>query len=87
MLLRRLMGGGLNMYVCMCKAVTDRQIRHAVLEGADRLSEVSQRLGVCTGCGKCADHVCALIQTTLAEASVSTPVKNYDYPHACLSAC
>lgn len=42
------------MYVCICKAVTDRQIRQAVELGACSLSDLKESLGVATGCGKCA---------------------------------
>ncbi|HWI14639.1 MAG TPA: bacterioferritin-associated ferredoxin [Burkholderiales bacterium] len=43
-----------TMYVCICKAVTDRQIRQAVELGACSLSDLKESLGVATGCGKCA---------------------------------
>lgn len=42
------------MYVCLCKGVTDHQIRAEVEDGADSLRDVSRRLGVATQCGKCA---------------------------------
>lgn len=45
------------MYICICKAVTDGQIRSAVQEGVTSLSGLRQSLG-CTGqCGKCGKHV------------------------------
>ena len=43
-----------SMYVCVCKAVTDRQIHRAVENGASTLRELAQDLGVATQCGKCA---------------------------------
>lgn len=42
------------MYVCVCKAVTDRDIRDAVAEGATTLRDLRRTLGVSTGCGRCA---------------------------------
>ncbi|WP_026958715.1 MULTISPECIES: bacterioferritin-associated ferredoxin [Aliagarivorans] len=42
------------MYVCLCKAITDKQIREAVMEGHDTLTKVREKLGVASGCGKCA---------------------------------
>lgn len=42
------------MYVCICKGITDRQIRSAVADGAGNLSQVSRELGVASQCGKCA---------------------------------
>ena len=44
------------MYVCICNAVTDKDIRRAAAGGADTLYELQDRLGVATGCGSCADH-------------------------------
>ena len=41
------------MYVCICKGVTDRQIRRAVDAGATRMRDLRRELGVCTDCGKC----------------------------------
>lgn len=42
------------MYVCLCHAVTDKQIREAVHNGATRMCDLSRELGVATECGKCA---------------------------------
>lgn len=42
------------MYVCICNAVTDKQIRHAVNDGASTMRELRQRLGVAGNCGRCA---------------------------------
>ena len=41
------------MYVCVCKGITDTQIRSAVQDGASSLREVRNTLGVATQCGKC----------------------------------
>lgn len=41
------------MYVCICKGVSDHQIRRAVEEGARSWREVQQVTGCGTQCGKC----------------------------------
>jgi bacterioferritin-associated ferredoxin len=41
------------MYVCICNAVTDRQIRAAVADGARSMRDLRRELGVCSCCGKC----------------------------------
>jgi bacterioferritin-associated ferredoxin len=41
------------MIVCICKAVSDRQIRAAVKGGAMRLTDLSRQTGLGTCCGKC----------------------------------
>jgi bacterioferritin-associated ferredoxin len=42
------------MYVCLCNAVTDRQIRAAVVEGATSMRHLKRELGVASCCGQCA---------------------------------
>ncbi|MEM1110938.1 MAG: bacterioferritin-associated ferredoxin [Pseudomonadota bacterium] len=41
------------MYVCICKGITDTQIRAAVQDGAGSIREVRNTLGVASQCGKC----------------------------------
>ncbi len=54
------------MYVCVCQAVTDRQIRAAVEQGARSMRDLRRELGVCSNCGKCGP--CA--RDILAEAAL-----------------
>jgi len=42
------------MYVCICHAVTERQVRTCVDAGATTLSDLQFELGVATRCGSCA---------------------------------
>lgn len=41
------------MYVCVCHAITDREVRAAVTEGAAQAEEVFQHFGVQVRCGRC----------------------------------
>jgi bacterioferritin-associated ferredoxin len=43
------------MFVCVCRAVTDRQIREAASEGVRTMRELRLKLGVCSACGKCGE--------------------------------
>lgn len=43
------------MYVCLCNAITDRQIKEIVAAGASSLTDLQAQLGVATCCGCCAD--------------------------------
>lgn len=45
------------MYVCVCRAVTERHIEQAVKNGARRMRDLREGLGVTEECGRCA--VCA----------------------------
>ncbi|MDZ7810918.1 MAG: (2Fe-2S)-binding protein [Arhodomonas sp.] len=52
------------MYVCLCKAVTEREVRRAIDEGLASMRELRRELGVCSCCGKCGPVARAM----LAEA-------------------
>jgi bacterioferritin-associated ferredoxin len=41
------------MYVCVCNAVTDREIRQCVALGAETFEQVRDCLGVSSCCGRC----------------------------------
>ena len=43
------------MYVCICNAITDKQIRAAAENGTTDLRALQAELGVATGCGSCED--------------------------------
>lgn len=43
------------MYVCVCRAISDRQIREIVDRGAKSLFEVQAHLPVASCCGSCED--------------------------------
>ena len=44
------------MYVCLCKGITDSQIRAAVANGLTNYRELRLALGLSSQCGKCAVH-------------------------------
>jgi len=50
------------MYVCLCHAITEHQIRDSAAAGAC-FEEISAQLGVATCCGQCRDHA----ETVIAE--------------------
>jgi bacterioferritin-associated ferredoxin len=50
------------MYVCICHAVTDGEIRKAVDSGAGSLCDVQNQLPVGSGCGRCQDVACAIVE-------------------------
>jgi bacterioferritin-associated ferredoxin len=60
------------MYVCICQQVTDRDIRHAVAQGACRMRDLREQLGVSSQCGKCADCAKAVLQQA-REACANVP--------------
>jgi bacterioferritin-associated ferredoxin len=42
------------MYVCVCRAVTERQVEQAIQAGAQNLRDLRRELGVTSECGRCA---------------------------------
>lgn len=49
------------MIVCVCRRVSDHQIRQAAAEGAHSLECLQVELGVATQCGRCADCACQVL--------------------------
>ncbi|MEJ2604060.1 MAG: (2Fe-2S)-binding protein, partial [Gammaproteobacteria bacterium] len=48
------------MYVCVCQAITDRQIEKAVKSGAQSFYDLKDQLGVGSCCGSCQDDAEAI---------------------------
>uniref|UniRef100_UPI003341A05C (2Fe-2S)-binding protein n=1 Tax=Castellaniella defragrans TaxID=75697 RepID=UPI003341A05C len=43
------------MYICICNAISERQVQEAVTQGALALTDLQASLGVATCCGHCAE--------------------------------
>ncbi|MGD9953767.1 MAG: (2Fe-2S)-binding protein [Burkholderiales bacterium] len=41
------------MYICLCNAITESQVRACARDGACSLTDLECRLGVGSGCGRC----------------------------------
>lgn len=53
------------MYVCVCRAVSDHDIRSAVARGARTFEDVQTRTGCTTCCGSCEDEARELVEDAL----------------------
>jgi len=60
------------MYVCICNAITDKQIRSAVATGVTDLWGLQKELGVASGCGSCKEHAMEVLTET-QRISVAEP--------------
>jgi bacterioferritin-associated ferredoxin len=60
------------MYVCLCKGVTDRDIKAAINSGVCSMGQLRKTLGVASQCGKCSASARELLQ----EAHSATPMVN-----------
>ena len=59
------------MYVCLCRGITDSQIRQAVEDGASSVREVNALLGTAMQCGKCGTATRQIVNEALSEARQS----------------
>lgn len=54
------------MYVCICNAVTDSEIRSAAEQGVSDLWGLQSELGVAAGCGSCKEQAMHIVRETAA---------------------
>lgn len=55
------------MFVCICKAVSDKAIKQAIAEGADSIRDLKARLGVGSQCGKCVSQASQILHNELVK--------------------
>ena len=55
------------MYVCLCNAISDSDIRDAVHKGVDDIETLQEELGAGTVCGSCREYTEHLISETKAN--------------------
>ncbi len=60
------------MYVCLCNAVTDTQIRDAARRGARSLADLNSQLRVASCCGRCADCANRILDECLGGESAGS---------------
>ena len=61
------------MYVCICNAVTDKQIRAAAESGVRDLYQLQNTLGVATLCGSCKDQATAILGRYRSPDAMASP--------------
>jgi len=54
------------MYICICNAVTDTDIRQAVDEGVRNLKQLRQATGCANTCGSCSEAATEVLQQALS---------------------
>jgi bacterioferritin-associated ferredoxin len=57
------------MYICLCNAITDRDIVKAAEQGLRSSDDLAHQLGVGLGCGRCTSCAKSLLSETLARLS------------------
>jgi bacterioferritin-associated ferredoxin len=54
-------------YICICNAITEGQVRECAQGGTCSLEELASALGVGSGCGRCRDCAEQVLAETEAE--------------------
>lgn len=62
------------MYVCLCKGITDQQIRQTVEAGATHFGQVRKNLGLASQCGKCANVAREVFNEAIEATMESEPL-------------
>ncbi|MGZ8136219.1 MAG: (2Fe-2S)-binding protein [Methylococcaceae bacterium] len=70
------------MYVCVCKAVTDKQIKNAINEGVCTRKQLFDCFGVGRDCGKCNKHVKELLDENLQQRPILQTASNQSLVNA-----
>jgi bacterioferritin-associated ferredoxin len=55
------------MYVCICNAVTDKDVKKAVDDGANSMSHLQERLNIGRCCGACSETACKVLDKHLSR--------------------
>lgn len=64
------------MYVCICNAITDSDIRKAADAGVESVQELEASLGVAGNCGSCADLAAAILEAHHGASDAPTYVSS-----------
>jgi len=68
------------MIVCVCRRISDHQIRAAAAEGAMSLECLKTELGVATQCGRCADCASRVLCDARSATSSGMPMLRMHQP-------
>lgn len=63
-----------SMYVCICNAVTERQIRKAAAAGVSTIHELARETGCADCCGTCMEEAERLLQEARGPATLPLPL-------------
>jgi bacterioferritin-associated ferredoxin len=55
------------MYVCLCRGITDQDIKNAIADGAQSYRDVRDLLDLGTCCGRCAPEARSIISDEVSQ--------------------
>jgi bacterioferritin-associated ferredoxin len=53
------------LYICICNAITERQVRECARSGACSVDQLASELGVGAGCGRCIECATDLLREVI----------------------
>ena len=62
------------MYICLCNAVTDHDIRHEAADGVHTFAELQARTGCSDCCGSCEQEARATLNKAVEHALAQLPI-------------
>ena len=62
MIMLRIHDSRFPVYLCICNAITERQVRECARQGACSVQELESSLGVGAGCGRCRECAAELLK-------------------------
>jgi bacterioferritin-associated ferredoxin len=61
-----------HLYICICNAITERQVRDCARSGASSVDQLASELGVGSGCGRCLECAVDLLREMHAGSDPKT---------------
>lgn len=61
------------MYVCVCNAITESQVKEAVEAGARNLWDLQTELGIASGCGSCKETASEILMEAHSASHQGEP--------------
>jgi bacterioferritin-associated ferredoxin len=62
------------MYICLCNAVTDHDIRRAAADGVRSFAELQARTGCSDCCGCCETEARATLDKAIEQVTLDLPI-------------
>jgi bacterioferritin-associated ferredoxin len=59
------------MYICLCNAITEGQVKACAERGACTLEDLASELGVGSGCGRCRTCAAEVLDQLRSQAQLS----------------
>lgn len=56
-----------RMYICICNAITEREVRECAGSGACSVDDLASRLGLGAGCGRCRECAADMLKEITAK--------------------